>query len=181
MKDEMDDERRGFLKTVASVSIATAFGGLAIAAKAGAAQPAAPPKAAAALQRSHKILQKGAPPNAKLPEGSDLREGDLGKIADTLDQHPDVAVRAVLKQTAMGLASNEGARNKFGQDVHGALKQLNIEVPPGLLPRQLQVPPKVLEAAAKRKGWGIGGGHSNWNRWTQHNNHKNYSDYTDWW
>ncbi len=181
MKDEMDDERRGFLKKVASVSIATAFGGLGIATKAGAAQPAAPPKAAAATQQGFKIVQKGAPPNAQKPDGSELRDGDLAQIGAKLDQHPDVAIRAVLKQTAMGLASNEAARNKFGQDVHGALRQLNIDLPQGLLPQKLNVPPKVLEAASKKKGWGIGGGHSNSNYTTQHYNHHRYSDYTDWW
>jgi len=176
-EDEMDDERRGFLKKVASVSIATAFGGLVAATKAGAAQP----PQAAAPQQSFRISQKGAPPNAKMPEGSDLEDGDLAQIATKLNEHPDAAVRAVLKQTAMGLASNEAARNQFGQDVHGALRKLNVDLPPGLLPKQLRVPPKVQEAATKKKGWGIGGGHSNWNRWTQHNNHTNYSDYTDWW
>ncbi len=175
MKDEMDDERRGFLKKVASVSIATAFGGLAVAAKAGAAQPAQPP------QQGYKITQKGAPPNAKKPEGSDLRDGDLAKLGANLDAHPDAAIRAVLKQTAMGLASNEGARNKLGQDAHAALRSLNVDLPPGLVPKGMQIPPKVQEAASKKKGWGIGGGHSNWNRWTYHNNHQNYSDYTDWW
>lgn len=56
-----------------------------------------------------------------------------------------------------------------------------IELPPGLLPKQLKVPPKVLEAASKKKGWGVGAGHSNTNRWTYHNAHSNHSDYTDWW
>jgi hypothetical protein len=177
-EDEMDNERRGFLKTVASVSIATAFTGLAVATKAVAADPkvvAAPP------QRIHRLMSKGKPPNAQKPDGSDLEEGDLAQIAAKLDEHPDAAVRAVMKQTAMGLASNEGARNQFGQDVHGALRKLNIDLPPGLLPKQLKVPPKVLQAASARKGWGIGGGHSNTNKWTNHQNHNNHSDYTDWW
>lgn len=179
-EDEMDDERRGFLKKVASVSIATAFGGLVAATKAGAATPAQPTPAVAP-QQFHRIGQRGAPPNAKMPDGSDLRDGDLAQIAAKLDEHPDAAVRAVLKQTAMGLASNEAARNQFGQDVRGALLKLNVDLPPDLLPKQLRVPPKVLEAASKRKGWGIGAGHSNSNYWTNHGNHNQHSDYTDWW
>ena len=179
-EDEMDDERRGFLKTVASVSIATAFGGLAVATKAGAAEKTAP-AAKIVRRRIFRIEEKGAPPNAQKPEGSDLEDGDLAQIAAKLHEYPDDAIRAVMKQTAMGLASNEQARNQFGQDVQGALKRLNIELPPGLLPKQLKVPPKVLEAASKKKGWGIGGGHSNTNRWSNHNAHSNHSDYTDWW
>jgi len=179
-EDEMDDERRGFLKKVASVSIATAFGGLVGVTKAGAATPTQPTQAAAP-QLGYRITQKGPPPNAQKPEGSDLEEGDLAQIAAKLNEHPDAAVRAVLKQTAMGLASNEGARNQFGQDVHGALKKLNVELPPGLLPKTLRVPKGVLDAASKRKGWGLGGGHSNYHYYTNHQNHHQYSDYTDWW
>ncbi len=182
-KDEMDDERRGFLKKVASVSIATAFSGLAIASKAGAAQapPKAAPSQAAAPQHVFQIKQKGAPPNSKRPEGSDLEDGDLGQIAKKLREHPDAALRAVMKQTAMGLAANEAARNEFGQNTEAALKKLNIELPPGLLPKQLKVPPQVLEAASKKKGWGVGAGHSNYNYTSNHSNHHNHSDYTDWW
>lgn len=176
-EEMMDDERRGFLKKVASVSIATAFGGLAATTKADAAQHM---KAGAAKQ-GFKVTRKEKPPNANRAEGSDLEDGDLAKIAAKLNQHPDVAVRAIMKQTAMGLASKEDARADFGRDVHGALKKLNIDLPKDLLPKQLRVPQKVLEAASKRKGWGIGAGHSNWNRYTTHNNHHRYSDYTDWW
>jgi hypothetical protein len=178
-EDETDDERRGFLKKVASVSIATAFGGLVAVTKAGAAQP--PPTQASAPQQFFRKGQRGAPPNAQRPDGSDLEEGDLAQIAAKLNEHPDAAVRAVLKQTAMGLASNDGARADFEKDVHGSLRKLNIDLPAGLLPKQLRVPKGVHDAAAKRKGWGIGAGHSNSNYWTNHGNHNQHSDYTDWW
>ena len=177
-EDEMDDERRGFLKKVASVSIATAFGGLVAASKAGAA---AQPGQAAAPQLGFKITQKGAPPNSQKPDGSELEEGDLAQIAAKLNEHPDAAVRAVLKQTAMGLASKDDARADFEKDVHGALRKLNIDLPPGLLPKTLRVPKGIHDAATKRKGWGIGGGHSNSNWTSTHSNHHKYSDYTDWW
>jgi hypothetical protein len=162
------EDRRAFLGKVASISIATAFGGLTAV-------------SAQSEKSGFKITKKGKKPNPKKPEGSDLEQGDLAKIAKVFNHHPDVAVRALLKQTAMGLASKEDTRKEFGKDVRGALKKLDIEVPPGLLPKSLKIPPGVLEAAKKRKGWGIGAGHSNRNYWSYHSNHHRYSDYTDWW
>ena len=170
-QNDPEKERRAFLGKVASISIATAFGAVTVVSKANAQEP----------KQGFKVSRRGKPPNSKKPEGSDLEQGDMAKISLALNNHPDAAVRAILKQTAMGLASKEDARQEFGVNVHGALKKLNIELPPGLVPKQLRVPPAVLEAAQKRKGWGIGGGHSNRNYWTSHSNHNRYSDYTDWW
>jgi len=170
--ETMNEERRAFLSKVAAVSIATAFGGVTAVTRA---------HAGAGGRSTFKVVSTGRPPDAGKPAGSVLREGDLGKLGDLLDQHPDAAVRVVLKQTAEGLVTKEDARNKFGTDLYGALKGLNIDIPKNLLPAKLTVPPGVREAASKRKGWGIGSGHSNYNYWSQHSNHHNHSDYSDWW
>lgn len=189
MKEATDKDRRAFVSKVASISIATAFGGLAGLGRAEAQLRRAPTGTRAPTGRllatestsSFKILSKGAPPDPTKPEGSVLEEGDLGKLAHVLDEHPDAAIRAVLKQTAEGLASKDAAREQFSRDVHGALRSLNIDMPPDILPDSLQVPAGIRDAATKRKGWGIGSGHSNSNCTTQHRNHRRYSDYSDWW
>ena len=168
-KETMDEERRAFLSKVAAVSIATAFGGVTAMTR------------SEAQGQSYKITSKGPPPDRGKPDGSALEEGDLAKIADAFNEHPDAAVRALMKQTAMGLATNESARNQFSSNVRGSLKVLNVDVPAGLLPSRLNVPAGIQQAATKRKGWGIGAGHSNRNNWTNHSNHNRYSDYTDWW
>jgi len=186
--DRHDEGKRAFLAKVASVSIAAAFGGAAALTSKAEAQP----KRAVAAERlkigaktplkaSFNILQRGVLLDKAQPEGSALEEGGLKNLADALDLHPDVASLALMKQTAKGLATDEAARSKFAQDPRGALKQLSIDVPAGLLPNQLELPNSIRTGAIQRKGWGIGSGHSNHNRWSRHTNHRRYSDYTDWW
>lgn len=205
-EDKKVQERRDFIKNMASLSLAAAFGGVAL--KAVADKPKPKPDSARLAERMEVaerrtldvrlskevpgILGRGrhefkversavGPGGADKPE-DELAQGDLAKLQDVWDKHPDVASRALMKQVAYNLATSEGSRQSFQSNLNNSLRQMNILMPSQLLPRgRLQVPAAVKEAAAKRKGWGIGGGHSNWNRWTSHNNHRNYSDYTDWW
>ena len=196
-EDKKVQERRDFIKNMASLSLAAAFGGVALKA----AAEKSPPGAAIAerhtldvrlAKEAKGILGQGrhefkversevGPGGADKPE-DELAQGDLAKLQEVWDKHPDVASRALMKQVAYNLATSENTQRSFQSNLNNSLRQMNILMPSELLPRgRLQVPAAIKEAAAKRKGWGIGGGHSNWNRWTSHYNHRNYSDYTDWW
>jgi hypothetical protein len=205
-EDKKVQERRDFIKNMASLSLAAAFGGLAL--KAVADKPKPKPGGARLAERMEiaerrtldvrlskevpGILGRGrhefkversevGPGGADKPE-DELAQGDLAKLQDTWNKHPDMAVHALLKQVAYNLAVDASSRQSFQSNLHNSLRRMNILMPKELLPRgRLQVPAAINQAAAKRKGWGIGGGHSNHNRWSRHNNHRNYSDYTDWW